>query len=1041
MKFLKKIKRFFGIDENEYEQDYEEVEIDIDIEEDNTKQVPKGKTPRLDPQQAKTTFRFPLIADEEMREHGPPEIQGKQQKKSAVFYDEQESTSVKLPSHLHHKTLVYDVEVSGISELLAKRKKSHGKQSIVRVENTSLRTRPKSTVTSDERQFLTNKPLREDTKEINLNPDVQPKFGTGKRFVPSDVPSPVYGFRKPKPIQELIPDLDEKREALNKSSENEQVIRLSEETASQSQLKKDDPLIQDCDTHLSLSEQHVKEKSNDLSIEQNDSIEADHFTPIKDVSVQHLTIENSTVHIEKLHVEPQTLSHLSEDTNEDVLIEEKEERVNIEVTGEKQEEKQTTSGSKLPFNVIMLASDKAKLKKHNDHNKQNNSMQSIVDIHINEQAATVIQDSYNSTSVLVNEENMAIHDKALDGIENQLRVCEEQHDNDTNKEDASTENLHPFEDVNRLIAKAMTEDDEIDDEEFKRNDCLAHESNDIVQSNETTLKEVIENEEKVFYAQDPVNEGILQEYESNNVDVAQNNIQIAHPAVEVTNELNEVRQEQSTSAEQSVFAELAVEETVKPVLTEEPIHIYEKPSMDFLLPAEERTEDWAWLDEQANYLIEALASHQVHAQIESIEQGPAVTQFEITVAQGTKVSKVRNLSDDIKLALAAKDIRIDAPIPGKRTIGIEIPNRVARAVRLSEVTNSERFQQSDSPLEAALGLDLSGKPVTLDLRKMPHGLIAGATGSGKSVCINSILVSLLYKADPHELKLMLIDPKMVELAPFNRIPHLVSPVITDVKAATAALKWAVDEMERRYQLFMHAGVRDITRFNEQAEKAGQYSHKIPYILIVIDELADLMMMSPADVEEAICRIAQKARACGIHLIVATQRPSVDVITGLIKSNIPTRIAFAVSSAVDSRTILDMHGAERLLGRGDMLYLGNGMPAPIRLQGTFVTDDEIEEIIDYVRSQGEPNYLFAHEDLLKKAEIAEEHDELFEEVCRFVYEQGTASTSSIQRRYHIGYNRAARLVELLEKKGFVSEQRGSKPRDVFINESDLERLFN
>ena len=477
---------------------------------------------------------------------------------------------------------------------------------------------------------------------------------------------------------------------------------------------------------------------------------------------------------------------------------------------------------------------------------------------------------------------------------------------------------------------------------------------------------------------------------------------------------------------------------VEPIIEVKP---YEKPPLEFLAPPEGKTEDTEWMEEQAAYLLEALSSHQITAQVESIVQGPAVTQFEITVAAGTKVSKVRNLSDDIKLALAARDIRIDAPIPGKRTIGIEIPNRIARAVRLSEVTDSEAFQESDSPLEAALGLDLNGKPVTLDLRKMPHGLIAGATGSGKSVCINSILVSLLYKADPHELKLMLIDPKMVELAPFNHIPHLVSPVITDVKAATAALKWAVEEMERRYALFMHAGVRDITRFNSQAEKAGQHAQKMPYILIVIDELADLMMMSPADVEEAICRIAQKARACGMHLIVATQRPSVDVITGLIKSNIPTRIAFAVSSAIDSRTILDGQGAERLLGRGDMLYLGNGMPAPIRLQGTFVTDDEIEEIIDYVRAQGEPNYMFQHDELLKKAEFVEEQDELFEEVCRYVFEAGSASTSSIQRRYHLGYNRAARLVDMLERHGFVSEQRGSKPREVFITEADLENLFS
>lgn len=285
-------------------------------------------------------------------------------------------------------------------------------------------------------------------------------------------------------------------------------------------------------------------------------------------------------------------------------------------------------------------------------------------------------------------------------------------------------------------------------------------------------------------------------------------------------------------------------------------------------------------------------------------------------------------------------------------------------MQLSEVTCSDSFKDSESPLEAALGLDLTGKPVTIDLRKMPHGLIAGATGS-KSVCINSILISLLYKADPNELKLMLIDPKMVELAPFNNIPHLVSPVISDVKAATAALKWAVEEMERRYQLFAHVGVRDLPRYNKLAESKGEYGHKLPYILIVIDELADLMMMSPADVEEAICRIAQKARACGIHLIVATQRPSVDVITGLIKSNIPTRIAFAVSSQIDSRTIIDSQGAERLLGRGDMLYLGNGMSDPIRLQGTFVTDDEIEEIIEHVRAQGEPDYFFQQDELLKK----------------------------------------------------------------------------
>jgi len=491
-----------------------------------------------------------------------------------------------------------------------------------------------------------------------------------------------------------------------------------------------------------------------------------------------------------------------------------------------------------------------------------------------------------------------------------------------------------------------------------------------------------------------------------------------------------VNQEQILEAEQ----ELPVEEKAIPV------HVYQKPTDEYLELPEEKTQDTDWMEQQGDTLVEALSYFQVSAQIESIMQGPAVTQFEITVSHGTKVSKIRNLADDLKLALAAKDIRIQAPIPGKSSIGIEIPNRVSRAVRLSEVTNSASFLESDSPLEAALGLDLTGKPVTLDLRKMPHGLIAGATGSGKSVCINSILVSLLYKAAPHELKLMLIDPKMVELAPFNHIPHLVSPVITDVKAATAALKWAVEEMERRYQLFAHAGARDITRYNAIADKNNEHSLKLPYILIVIDELADLMMMSPADVEEAICRIAQKARACGIHLIVATQRPSVDVITGLIKSNIPTRIAFAVSSQIDSRTILDGQGAERLLGRGDMLYLGNGMSAPVRLQGTFVTDDEIEAIIEHVREQGEPDYIFDQEELLKKTEVSAEQDDLFEDVCRFVFEQGGASTSLIQRKYHIGYNRAARLIDMLESHGFISEARGSKPRESFITEEDLITMF-
>ncbi len=394
---------------------------------------------------------------------------------------------------------------------------------------------------------------------------------------------------------------------------------------------------------------------------------------------------------------------------------------------------------------------------------------------------------------------------------------------------------------------------------------------------------------------------------------------------------------------------------------------FEFPGESLLLPPVIQEASEEWLQSQEELLNRTLTDFNVGAKVVNVTQGPSVTRFEVQPDPGVKVNKITNLADDIKLSLAAKDIRIEAPIPGKHTVGIEVPNSSSRPVLISEVLFSPQFRDHTSPLTAVLGLDISGAPIVTDLRKMPHGLIAGATGSGKSVCINSILISLLYKANPNEVKLMLIDPKMVELAPYNHIPHLVSPVITDAKAATAALKWAVDEMERRYELFAHTGVRDITRFNELAEGAKQYADKLPYILIVIDELADLMMVAPADVEEAVCRIAQKARACGIHLIIATQRPSVDVITGLIKANIPTRIAFSVSSQIDSRTIIDISGAEKLLGRGDMLFLENGTSKPVRLQGTFISDIEIDKVVEHVRSQGEPEYLFEQTELLKKAQ--------------------------------------------------------------------------
>ena len=390
--------------------------------------------------------------------------------------------------------------------------------------------------------------------------------------------------------------------------------------------------------------------------------------------------------------------------------------------------------------------------------------------------------------------------------------------------------------------------------------------------------------------------------------------------------------------------------------------------------------------------------------------------------------------------MAAKDIRIEAPIPGKNTIGIEVPNQTAQFVSLQEIIETEKFKTAQSPLTIALGLTIEGLPLITNIEKMPHGLIAGATGSGKSVCINTIILSILYKAHHDEVKLLLVDPKMVELTPYNNIPHLIAPVITDVKAATKALKWAVDEMELRYQKFVELGVRNIQKYNEKVIKPGhEQMEKMPYIVIIIDELADLMMMSPQEVEDSICRIAQKARACGIHLLLATQRPSVDVITGLIKANIPTRIAFSVSSQVDSRTMIDTNGAEKLLGRGDMLFVENGAGRTIRLQGPFVSDEEIERVASYVRSLSEPNYLFEQEELLTLA-IEEEEDDLLNEVIQFVVEQQQASTSLLQRQFRIGYNRAARLIDSIENKGIISGQNGSKPREVLVSQDQIDHIL-
>ena len=453
----------------------------------------------------------------------------------------------------------------------------------------------------------------------------------------------------------------------------------------------------------------------------------------------------------------------------------------------------------------------------------------------------------------------------------------------------------------------------------------------------------------------------------------------------------------------------------------------------------EQTEEWAL--NQADILNETFKAFNVDAQVKDWTVGPTVTQFEVTLALGVKVSKITNLADDLKLALAAKDIRIEAPIAGKSSVGIEIPNKFSRPVMLSEVLNSPQFKNARSPLTVALGVDLFGIPQVTNIHDMPHGLIAGATGSGKSVFINSLLISLLYKATPEQVKLLLIDPKTVELAPYSELPHLLAPVISDPQAATASLKWAVEEMNNRYEKLAAAGVRDIDSFNAKAEETGEYGLHMPYIVIIIDELADLMMTASAEIADYIGQITAKARACGIHLLVATQRPSVDVITGTMKNNIPTRIAFMVSSQVDSRTIIDSAGAEKLLGRGDMLYLGNGKSQPIRLQGTYINDDKIDEIVDFVKKQGKPHYAFDPDNLKKKELNHENEDELLPRVLEYIVNEETTSTSKLQRVFSIGYNRAARIIEELEKKQYISPAHGSKPRKVFLTEEELDKVQN
>ncbi len=464
--------------------------------------------------------------------------------------------------------------------------------------------------------------------------------------------------------------------------------------------------------------------------------------------------------------------------------------------------------------------------------------------------------------------------------------------------------------------------------------------------------------------------------------------------------------------------------------------VYQKPPLELLSEAsDERTIDKKNIKESIGVLEDTFSSFGISVKVKQVSCGPAVTRYELSPAPGVKISKIISLTDDLQLNLAAPGIRIEAPIPGKSAIGIEVPNSKILSVGLRNLLSSVAFKKISSPLAYALGEDISGNSVVAKLNDMPHLLIAGSTGSGKSVCLNSIIISILYNTTPEELKLVFIDPKMVELAVYNGIPHLLTPVVTDPKKASIILKWMVNEMEKRYKTFADKGVRDINRYNQIAEE------KMPFIVIVIDELADLMMVAPVEVEDSICRLAQMSRAAGMHLIVATQRPSVDVVTGIIKANIPSRIAFAVSSQADSRTILDVGGAEKLLGKGDMLFFPVGAVKPFRVQGAFVSDNDIEKTVEFIKSQVNQEESLQHLEELdvffEQAEF-EYDDNLFWEAVAIFVDNQKASVSLLQRRLRIGYARAARLVDLMEAKGIVSELDGNK-REILIDNNQLAKL--
>lgn len=993
--------------ENGYEYEYEQE--NLNIEDNYVFQQPKQSVQSAEPHfiRKRESFKFPMIPDENTR---------KEQRDA-------QNKEVDIPNWIHQEELNRPL-----------RKQNPLKTEDLQPQTFNSRPRQYSPFVREPRGLkgVVPKTSREDYNPFNPNSiqhlhsnkkdtmtksndkviiePVKPSYvPKKKKFVPTEVPSPIYGFQKrPKKGRSIYDLLDEK--------EKEQSILFEEVAVTSIQDKKEDSSSKGIHGNLEAAPTIEENSKTPTTIDESETnIHVDELTVQQGSEEKSEVFEGDDLHTVLIdgksgQVQKTQDKHIDEETDqigEQSLI-------SAEESGKSEVENSLENLKQVPsFENDVDDSHKKIEDISSEINPDSNNAKEIKkELEISAPKKDLLP--YDSTIEVGQKNLLQTNEESMEIVTSNTNQSSEEVEKESVEEPKKSGSRIPF---NVVMLKSDKE----------RIEKLSSKSMPL--SNQATsysnTPELLENNTREDFTKS-VTETVKEEPSSKPVEISPTKVEFEPQEQEIkTNELDDTLKKQSNM----------IEEQEPPVLNK---HLEE--AISYLEPPEEQTEDFEWMDVQGEKLIEALSYFQIEGEIVQIVQGPAVTQFEITVGHGVKVSKIRNLADDLKLALAAKDIRIQAPIPGKSSIGIEIPNRKSRPVRLSEVVTHSSFVESKSPLEAALGLDLTGEPVTIDLRKMPHGMIAGATGSGKSVCINSLLISLLLKASPQDVKLMLIDPKMVELAPFNHIPHLVSPVITDVKAATAALKWAVEEMDRRYQLFAHVGARDITRYNKMVEKERKFSLKMPYLVIVIDELADLMMMSPQEVEESICRIAQKARACGIHLVLATQRPSVDVITGLIKSNIPTRIAFSVSSNVDSRTILDSQGAERLLGRGDMLYLGNGMSAPVRVQGTFVTDEEIEAVTNFVRSLGEPDYLFEQEELLKKVDSIDEQDELFEEACRYICSEGSVSASSLQRKYRIGYNRAARLVDMMEAQGFISESKGTKPRDVFLSEHDIEEIF-